>query len=102
MEAEAKAAAPGRRHISGSCVAGRRQESDRADGGRRPQHDQVCAQLAGWHDGRVVSSAGVYELWARWGPVEDRTFWATAADVSRDFFNRVTGPERADAGPQQL
>ncbi len=34
-----------------------------------------------------------YELWARWGPVEDRAFWATAADVSRDFFNRVTGPE---------
>jgi oligosaccharide reducing-end xylanase len=34
-----------------------------------------------------------YELWSRWGPVEDRTFWATAADVSRDFFNRVTGPE---------
>ena len=34
-----------------------------------------------------------YELWARWGPVEDRVFWATAADVSRDFFNRVTGPE---------
>ena len=34
-----------------------------------------------------------YELWARWGPVEDRVFWATAADVSRDLFNRVTGPE---------
>jgi oligosaccharide reducing-end xylanase len=34
-----------------------------------------------------------YELWARWGPVEDRAFWATAADVSRDLFNRVTGPE---------
>ena len=34
-----------------------------------------------------------YELWSRWGPVEDRVFWATAADVSRDFFNRVTGPE---------
>src|SRR5580692_6176146 len=34
-----------------------------------------------------------YELWARWGPVEDRAFWAEAADVSRDFFNRVTGPE---------
>ena len=34
-----------------------------------------------------------YELWARWGPVEDRAFWATAADVSRDFFNRVTEPE---------
>ena len=34
-----------------------------------------------------------YELWARWGPVEDRTFWAKAADVSRDFFTRVTGPD---------
>jgi oligosaccharide reducing-end xylanase len=34
-----------------------------------------------------------YELWARWGPVEDRAFWAKAADVSREFFNQVTGPE---------
>jgi len=34
-----------------------------------------------------------YELWARWGPVEDRAFWAEAADVSRDLFNKVTGPE---------
>lgn len=34
-----------------------------------------------------------YELWARWGPVEDRAFWAMAADVSRDFFNKVTGRE---------
>jgi oligosaccharide reducing-end xylanase len=34
-----------------------------------------------------------YELWSRWGPVEDRAFWARAADVSRDFFERVTGPE---------
>ena len=34
-----------------------------------------------------------YELWSRWGPVEDRVFWATAADVSRDLFSRVTGPE---------
>jgi len=34
-----------------------------------------------------------YELWARWGPVEDRAFWAKAADVSRDFFSRVTNPE---------
>jgi oligosaccharide reducing-end xylanase len=34
-----------------------------------------------------------YELWSRWGPVEDRVFWATAADVGRDFFNRVSGPE---------
>jgi oligosaccharide reducing-end xylanase len=34
-----------------------------------------------------------YELWSRWGPEEDRAFWAKAADVSREFFNRVTGPE---------
>ena len=34
-----------------------------------------------------------YELWSRWGPKEDRAFWAKAADVSRDLFNRVTGPE---------
>ena len=34
-----------------------------------------------------------YELWSRWGPVKDRAFWAEAADVSRDFFSRVTGPE---------
>jgi oligosaccharide reducing-end xylanase len=34
-----------------------------------------------------------YELWSRWGPVEDRTFWAEAADVSRDLFTRVTGPD---------
>jgi len=34
-----------------------------------------------------------YELWARWGPAEDRDFWAKAADVSRDMFRKVTGPE---------
>jgi oligosaccharide reducing-end xylanase len=34
-----------------------------------------------------------YELWARWGPVEDRAFWAKAADVSRDLFSKITGSE---------
>jgi oligosaccharide reducing-end xylanase len=33
-----------------------------------------------------------YELWALWGPDADRTFWAEAAAVSRDFFQRVTHP----------
>lgn len=36
-----------------------------------------------------------YELWARWGPEEDRAFWARAAETSRAFFiktvNRNTG-----------
>ena len=36
-----------------------------------------------------------YELWARWGPRQDRDFWARAADVSRDMFTKVTGPETA-------
>ena len=36
-----------------------------------------------------------YELWARWGPEEDRAFWAKAADVSRDLFVKVTGPDTA-------
>jgi oligosaccharide reducing-end xylanase len=27
-----------------------------------------------------------YELWARWGPEEDRAFWARAARESRDYF----------------
>jgi len=35
---------------------------------------------------------GFYELWARWGPPEDRAFWAKAAEVSRTFFAKVTGP----------
>jgi len=34
-----------------------------------------------------------YELWSRWGPAEDRAFWARAADVSREMFTRVTGPK---------
>jgi oligosaccharide reducing-end xylanase len=34
-----------------------------------------------------------YELWARWGPQEERAFWRKAADVSRELFVRVTGPE---------
>ena len=34
-----------------------------------------------------------YELWARWGPVEDRQFWADAAEVSRGFFVKATNPK---------
>jgi oligosaccharide reducing-end xylanase len=34
-----------------------------------------------------------YELWARWGPEDDRAFWAKAATVSRDYFVRCTHPE---------
>jgi len=34
-----------------------------------------------------------YELWARWGPEEDRAFWNRAATASRDFFQRTTHPQ---------
>jgi oligosaccharide reducing-end xylanase len=33
-----------------------------------------------------------YELWARWGPKQDRQFWAQTAAVSRDFFLKTTHP----------
>jgi oligosaccharide reducing-end xylanase len=34
-----------------------------------------------------------YELWALWGPKDDRLFWAEAAAASRDFFQRAANPE---------
>jgi oligosaccharide reducing-end xylanase len=34
-----------------------------------------------------------YELWSRWGPKEDRAFWAEAADVSRAYFVKAANPE---------
>jgi oligosaccharide reducing-end xylanase len=33
-----------------------------------------------------------YELWARWGPAEDRAFWAEAAAASRNFLPRAAHP----------
>jgi oligosaccharide reducing-end xylanase len=34
-----------------------------------------------------------YELWARWGPAEDRAFWQRAATASRDLFQKTTHPK---------
>jgi oligosaccharide reducing-end xylanase len=50
-----------------------------------------------------------YELWSRWGPKEDREFWARAAETSRAFFvktaNAKTGLSPAyanfDGSPMQ-
>ena len=36
-----------------------------------------------------------YELWALWGPEEDRAFWAEAARASRQFFTKATNPATA-------
>lgn len=34
-----------------------------------------------------------YELWARWGPEQDRDFWMRAAEASRAFFPRTANAE---------
>ena len=34
-----------------------------------------------------------YELWALWGPTEDRAFWHRAAEASRSFFVKTTNPQ---------
>src|SRR5690606_38541989 len=36
-----------------------------------------------------------YELWARVGPIADRTFWAEAAQVSRDYLYKAAHPRTA-------
>jgi oligosaccharide reducing-end xylanase len=36
-----------------------------------------------------------YELWALFGPEADRSFWAAAAQVSRDFFVKAAHPKTA-------
>lgn len=51
---------------------------------RRPDHTDPSYHLPAF-----------YELWARWGPKPDRPFWADAAKVSRDFFQKVTNPVTA-------
>jgi oligosaccharide reducing-end xylanase len=33
-----------------------------------------------------------YELWAKWGPKADRSFWEQTAATSRDFFQRIANP----------
>ena len=48
---------------------------------RRPDHTDPSYHLPAF-----------YELWARWGPVADRPFWADAARISRDYFQKATHP----------
>jgi oligosaccharide reducing-end xylanase len=54
---------------------------------------RFVANVAGGNTDASYHLPAFYELWARWGPSDDRAFWAKAADVSRDLFNKVTGPE---------
>jgi oligosaccharide reducing-end xylanase len=80
--------------ITGS--SGTRQETDGAEfnlehkmvrftpDNQRPDHTDPSYHLPAF-----------YELWARWGPVADRLFWAEAAKISRDFFQKSTNPKTA-------
>jgi oligosaccharide reducing-end xylanase len=54
---------------------------------------RFVADVAGGNTDASYHLPAFYELWARWGPAEDRAFWTKAADVSRDLFSKVTGPE---------
>ena len=65
----------------------------RADGGRSPHDDPVRARDQCSGHRCFVPSAGLLRIVGALGPAEDRAFWATAADVSRELFVRVTGPE---------
>ena len=77
---------------------------------QRPHGNPSRAETAGpmvserYHMVRFVPNVGggftdasyhlpaFYELFARWGPQEDRAYWLKAADVSRELFYRVVGP----------
>jgi oligosaccharide reducing-end xylanase len=34
-----------------------------------------------------------YDLWAKFGPIADRSFWADVADSTRSFFRKTTNPQ---------
>jgi oligosaccharide reducing-end xylanase len=48
---------------------------------RRPDHTDPSYHLPHF-----------YELWGRWGPEQDRSFWLEAAKISRDYFQKATNP----------
>ena len=44
------------------------------------------------HTDPSYQSPAFYELWARWGPENDRAFWSQAASASREFFQHSAHP----------
>lgn len=60
-------------------------------------HMILLVPASGSHDFTDASYhlPAFYELWSRWGPLEDRAFWAEAARVSRNFFVAETNPQTA-------
>ncbi len=80
-----------RKLITGPTVVGTRTAGDLFD----PKHKMVrfspVIEIRD-HTDPSYHLPAFYELWALWGPVADRSFWAEAAQVSRDFFQKTTHP----------
>jgi oligosaccharide reducing-end xylanase len=95
------ATGPGATPLPGNGAAARRFGG--GFGGQRPSSAGPMMDDAS-HMVRFVPNVGAgssdpsyhlpafYELFARWGPHEDRQFWSRTADVSRNLFSAVTGP----------
>jgi len=80
-----------RKLITGPTVIGPRTAGNLFE----PEHKMVrfTPDVDNWkHTDPSYHLPAFYELWALWGPERDRSFWAEAAVVSRDFFQRVTHP----------
>jgi oligosaccharide reducing-end xylanase len=80
-----------RKLITGPTVIGPRTAGDLFE----PEYKMVrfTPDVDNWeHTDPSYHLPAFYELWALWGPKQDRPFWAQAAVVSRDFFQRVTHP----------
>ena len=78
-----------RRLITGQTVLGR------MTAGAIFESDQKMVRftpdVANWnHTDPSYHLPAFYDLWARWGPKEDRAFWGQAAEASREFFHRST------------
>ena len=83
-----------RKLITGSTVIGPRTAGNLFE----PEYKMVrfTPDVDNWeHTDPSYHLPAFYELWARWGPEQDRPFWAQAASVSRDFFGRVANPTTA-------
>ncbi len=81
-----------RKEIDGLTPRGYRQVSAEVD----EPHRMIRFTPSG--DGRNFTDPSYqlpafYELWAQYGPAEDRTFWTEAAKASRDFFSKTANPQ---------
>ncbi len=80
-----------RRFITGETVNGLRTVGNLFDAEHKMVRFSPVIEICE-HTDPSYHLPAFYELWARWGPKEDRQFWSQAASVSRDFFIRTTHP----------